>query len=271
MVAAVFLSVLCLSTPGDAQEPDLSGVWQMNWELSDNPRERAPDEVGGRNRDGWSGRGGGIGGVGGFGRGPRGLGRSGTASRGRDDAEDRQARIERARDVLADLLTAPRSMTIEQDRREVLLRYDDGRYVRIVPDDRDHAGIAGSTEVIRRARWQDGRLVAEIKVEGGPKVVHELELRLGGEQLFVLTTLPASDAYDEVELKRYYDRADTSSRTGRPQALSVRDAGQRHEVLRGDGARAGVTRHLDLGQIEVALQNQHAEAAWRKKAFGVGK
>ena len=198
--------VLCvlLSTLVAAQEPDLSGVWQMNWELSDNPRERAPDEVGGRRRGGWSG--GGFGGVGGFGRGPGGVGRSGGASGGRDGTDPDPDRIERTRDVLADLLTAPRSMTIEQDSREVLLRYDDGRYVRIVPDDRDHAGIAGSTEVSRRARWQDGRLVAEIKVDGGPKVVHELEVRLGGEQLFVLTTLIASDAYDEVQLKRYYDR-----------------------------------------------------------------
>ena len=68
--------------------------------------------------------------------------------------------------ALQDLMSAPRRMTIVIDEREVLLTYGDGRVVRLIPDGREHAGIAGnSMEVTRRTAWDDRRLVAQIELE----------------------------------------------------------------------------------------------------------
>ena len=109
--------------------------------------------------------------------------------------------------AVADLLAAPRQMTITHDAREILFRYDDGRYVRLVPDAREHAGIAGGTRVTRKVRWEGDTLVAEVKLESNQKIVHEFELRLGGEQLVVTTTLEPRGSQDELQLRRVFDAA----------------------------------------------------------------
>ena len=109
--------------------------------------------------------------------------------------------------AVADLLTAPRQMTITHDAREILFTYDDGRYVRLVPDNRAHAGIAGGTRVTRKARWEGDTLVAEIKLKSNQKIVHEFVLRFDGEQLVVTTTLEPRGSQDELQLRRVYDDA----------------------------------------------------------------
>ena len=98
-------------------------------------------------------------------------------------------------------------MTITHDAREILFTYDDGRYVRLVPDDREHAGLAGGIRVTRKARWEGDTLVAEIKLESNQKIVHEFALRLDGEQLVVTTTLEPRGSRNELELRRVYDTA----------------------------------------------------------------
>ena len=190
--------MLGLPGVGAGQEPDLSGVWLLNWELSDDPRAQAPSGVGDGGRRG--GRpGGGFGGAGGFG------GRGGWPGRPDGGSRPDPERAARTREAFADLLTAPRQMTIEQDAREIRFAYDDGRYVRIVPDDREHAGIAGTSEVTRRARWENGVLVIGIRLDSGPEVLHELEVRLEGEQLIVTTTVEPRGSQDEIRLQRVYD------------------------------------------------------------------
>ena len=173
-------------------------VWLLNWELSDNPRAQVPAGAGedGRGRRP-VGPGGGFGGPGG-------------AGFGRPFPEDREASgRERSAQfqAVADLLAAPRQMTITHDAREILFRYDDGRYVRLVPDAREHAGIAGGTRVTRKVRWEGDTLVAEVKLESNQKIVHEFELRLGGEQLVVTTTLEPRGSQDELQLRRVFDAA----------------------------------------------------------------
>ena len=194
-VAAV---VLGLPGVGAGQEPDLSGVWLLNWELSDDPNEQTPSAVGDGGRRG-SRPGGGFRGPGGYG------GRGGWSGRPSDGNPPDPERMARAREAIADLLTAPRQMTIEQNAREIRFAYDDGRYVRIVPDNKEHAGIAGTTEVIRKAGWKNGVLVVEVRPDSGPKVIHELELRLEGEQLVVTTTIEPRGSQDEIRLRRVYD------------------------------------------------------------------
>lgn len=71
-----------------AERPDFSGDWQLNEELSENPRDKMMEKMGGgRGRGGSGGKGGG--GMGGGMRGGGGSGGSGGGSR-----EDMQARFE---------------------------------------------------------------------------------------------------------------------------------------------------------------------------------
>ena len=113
---------------GLAQEAGLpqAGTWVLNDELSDDPRagrgERADGDA--RRRGGRPGFGGGPGGFGG--RGGRFGGRGGD----RPDPE----LAARMREAMRDLMTAARRMTIAGDAEEVVLTFNDGRVVRLIPD-----------------------------------------------------------------------------------------------------------------------------------------
>ena len=173
-----------------AETADLSGTWLLNYELSDDPRGN-PVAVG---DDGRRGRGGGFG------------GRNGRAGDG-IDPEKLRKRMSGVREAFADLLTAPRRMTIVQQESESVLTYDDGRLVRLIPDGREHAGIAGQgIKVIRKTSWDAGALRAEIRIESGPKLIHVLEPRLHGKQLVATTTVEPHGDNDGLELRRIYDR-----------------------------------------------------------------
>ena len=212
LIALPVVAAAPLAAPAQAESatPDLSGLWQLNYDLSDDPQGNVPGAVGEgpRRRPGGGfgvgGPGGGFGGRGGgFG------GRGGGWGRPEGDEANRPRGERRAemREALADLMTAPRQMTIAQREREIALRYDDGRAVRLIPDNREHAGIAGSgVEVTRKTRWEAGTLVAEIRLESGFKLTHVLEPRLEGAQLVVTTTIAPRGDFDGQEVRRVYNR-----------------------------------------------------------------
>ena len=205
---AVIMSLALLIIPRAVAAPfaetaDLSGTWLLNYELSDDPRGN-PVAVG---DDGRRGRGGGFGGrIGRPGGGRTGRGGYGRAGDG-IDPEKLRKRMTGVREAFADLLTAPRRMTIVQRESESVLTYDDGRLVRLIPDGREHAGIAGQgIKIIRKTSWDAGALRAEIRIESGPKLIHVLEPRLHGEQLVATTTVEPHGDNAGLELRRIYDR-----------------------------------------------------------------
>ena len=202
LVACCALSIGATGIEGQTY-PDLSGVWVLNYELSDDPRRQVPLEVGERPRS----RGPTGGGFGGFGGGGFGAGGGGWNGDDRRRIGPSIEEIDALRAAVADQLTAPRQMTITQDRREILFSYDDGRYVRIVPDGKEHAGIADTSRVMRKVHWQGQVLFAEVKFQTNQKIFHQLELRHDGEQLVLITILEARGAQDEVRLRRVYDLA----------------------------------------------------------------
>ena len=113
--------------------------------------------------------------------------------------------------AMMDLMTAPRRMTVVETDGEVLLTYDDGRALRLIPDDQEHAGIAGSSmRVTRRTKWIGERLVARIELQSRMKLTLEqtYELVLEGQQLVVTSTFEGDrfENDDARELRRVYDR-----------------------------------------------------------------
>ena len=190
--------------------PNLTGVWLLNYESSDDPHAQVPAGVGedqrglGRYGGGGDGFGGGFGG-GGFGRSRFPGGGRGT----RDDYQRRDGltaeQVDALRVAIRDQLTAPRRMTIAHETHRGVV------HVRRRPLHTDRPGRTGT----RGHRWQpagnaEGRLEGRGPRRGGqvrdrPKVMHELELRRGGEQLVFTTVLEPRGSQDEVRLRRVYD------------------------------------------------------------------
>ena len=113
--------------------------------------------------------------------------------------------------AMKDLMTAARRMTIVETEREVLLTYDDGRVVRLIPDDREHAGIAGSSmQVKRRTKWTGEKLLTRIELQSRMKFKLEqtYEVRLNGQQLVVTSKFDGErfGNDEDRELRRVYDR-----------------------------------------------------------------
>lgn len=204
-----------------AQDPEgeraIQGVWVLNDELSDDPRpvfgsdgERGQGRRGSAARGG-RGRGPGGGGVGGFGGG-RGGGRGGGGRGGnRPDPEDMAEMREAMRSAMTDLMTTARRLTIVETAREALLTYDDGRVVRLIPDDRDHAGVAGrSMQVTRRTTWNGDTLVTHIELQSrmALRIERSYTVRLDGQQLVIVSTFDGERfrTDEDREVRHIYDR-----------------------------------------------------------------
>ena len=179
-------------------EPTVEGVWELNYELSDDPRARVEQRAG---RPEGGGRGGGAGG-----RGGGGGGRGGGGGGDRPDPEQ----VAAMRAAMQELLTAARRMTIvvDRERDEVLFTYDDGRVMRLVPDGEEHAGLVGvdGIEVTRTTRWLEGALTTEIDLPSGGRMTVTYGLELEGALLAVSATLEGG-RFEDRELRRVYDRS----------------------------------------------------------------
>ncbi len=201
----------------EAQTGGIDGVWVLNRDLSDDPSGRLagredgdrgdPDRGGGFGGRGPGGFGGGRGGFGG-GRGGFGGDRGGDRPDPQEMARMRQA----MREAMSALLAAPGRMTIVTTADEVGLRYADGRVVRLIPDNRDHAGLAGSSmQVRRKTRWDGDRLVTEVELDTRRsfRVQRSYEVRAddgGGRQLIVTSRVEGGRGGDGGgEFRRVYD------------------------------------------------------------------
>ena len=204
---------------GGAQDNEraLAGSWVINEDLSDDrrPQPGGPeedDERRGRGGFGGPGRrpGGGFGARGGFG-GRDGFGGRGGGFGGGGDPEQMARMRAGMQDAMRDLMTAPRRMTIAADEREIVLTYDDRRVVRLVPDGREHSGLAGtSARVTRKTRWRGAALETEIELQSRMelRVRQRYEVRTtdaGARQLVVTSRIDGGRRGRDRELRRVYD------------------------------------------------------------------
>ena len=196
-------------TPDGA--PTFDGEWRLDDELSDgpNPRSWRGKRRGGGNRQGNGGFGGGFGGFGrrgGFGGRPD----HGQPSRRDNPAGERAAR----QGAIEDLTTAPRRMTITTGRREIELRYNDGRVVRLIPDDREHSGLAGTELAVKRVTsWKGETLTTQIDIQTRQKfrVRQTYALSLEGTRLTVASQYEGDGVGDDEdrEFRQVYERVST--------------------------------------------------------------
>ena len=193
---ALHAAVAAPAATGAVQDHErtLDGSWVVNEDLSDELRPRPP------RRDGDDER-----------RGRGGFGRPGRRGGGFGGDPEQAARMRaNLQEAIRDLLTAPRRMTIVTDPDEIVLTYDDGRVVRLIPDDREHSGLAGtSAQVTRRTSWRGTTLEAEIELQArvGIRVHQSYEVRIsdGHRQLIVTSRISGGRRGREREFRRVYD------------------------------------------------------------------
>lgn len=180
---------------GAEQESELvqAGTWVLNAELSDEPPDRSGERRGGGRR--------GLGGRGG--RGP--------------DPE----RVARIQETVRELVRAARRITIAGDAGELVLTYGDGTEVRLIPDGREHEGVAGSgAQVTRTTQWNGENLETAVELPLPLPIPRSLTVHQtyevqdgadGGRQLVVTSRIegpaPRLRAGDR-EVRRVYDDAE---------------------------------------------------------------
>ncbi len=197
-----WMVVLCLLPGGilaSEERPDFTGSWVLNEELSENPRDKMRQSMGGGRSGGGGMGGGGRGGGSGMGGGGRGGG-SGMGGGGRGGSMggsgmggDREAMRQR----FADAAAKAARLEITQGE-ELSILYADGS-LRVVPVD----GEAGDI----KSHWKGDRLVVELKGDGGRQIKETLQLAEDGARLHVTTRMSGDLNRPTISFLRVYDMA----------------------------------------------------------------
>ncbi|MDH3215001.1 MAG: hypothetical protein OEN01_01765 [Candidatus Krumholzibacteria bacterium] len=186
---------------GKISGADISGTWQVNTELSDDPREMIQKKTekmragrgGGGFRGGRNRRGGFAGGRGGA---------DSNGGRGGPNREQMQERFRQLED-------GRRNMVIEQKGDEVAMIYASGDTMTIVPDGKTHKQKTAAGEVEIEARWKDLALEVKIKGSNGAAMTRLYRLSADGRlEMIAFVELPRGNelveiitVYDEVKLE----------------------------------------------------------------------
>jgi hypothetical protein len=194
------LAIACIALGADssaqtAARPALTGAWTLNKDLSDKAPERAErqqDGRGGRRGGGGMGRGGGGMGRGGFGGG---MGRGGRGS----DAQD----MARMRDAMRDLLEPADRLTIVETESMVIVTSSDGRTTRLSPDGKKIKDE--NTNVERRTRWEDGKLVSEVGGLGPGRITQTFGVDPDARQLRIVTAIEGGRESQPRTVTHVYD------------------------------------------------------------------
>jgi hypothetical protein len=178
-----------------ADTKSIVGVWTLNKDASDAPRERADgDEQERRGDHAGRGFGGGIGRGGG-----RGSGRGGGGGR---DPEDMRRRMQAMRDIM----DAPERLTIAQTESLIIITTGDGRTTRLSPDGKNIKDE--STGFERKTKREGGHVVTEI-TGGFGKIVETYTVDPEHHQLTVTLQVDHSRAPNGGVIHRVYDAGGT--------------------------------------------------------------
>ena len=166
------------------------GAWTLDKKLSDVAEDR-PRGGGGQHSRGGGGfpGGGGHRGGGGF---PGGGG--GFPGGGHTQDPDEVARWQEA---WRDLVMAPDHMTIVQTESMIIITARDGRTTRLSPDGKKIKDE--STNIERKTKWEDGKLVSEISGTAG-KAIETYLVNPTQHELLVVVRLESSGSDENVRM-----------------------------------------------------------------------
>ena len=210
--ALLLVAAAGLPAAGDpAEHNDITGTWQLNEELSENPRDKMREAMSSRGGRG-GGRGGGFGGPGGgggFGGGRGGGGRGGgfggpgggrgpggAGGANREEMQERMRALEESFQVLE----------INHQEPEMLVRYGEERQETIYTDGRAFDRTVGRGELVEAtAKWKGKeRIVVKAEGERG-KVTETWEWVADAGQLWLTVKVSGSGRMPDFEYRRVYD------------------------------------------------------------------
>jgi hypothetical protein len=200
-VVVVWMSAGAFVIAASPAREGFGGVWVINRDRGDAPGVPNAPEAGGA--DGGRRGGGGFRGRGGFG------GRGGGAGGGGDGAGSENA-VERRlamRNYMRAVMEASKQLTVVVRDESVSITGADGSVVVLKTDGKktEERVANGLVKLSRKARWDGDKLVQEIEIEGGPKVVRSFELSPGGTQLQLTTKVDGARG-GPMTLLRIYER-----------------------------------------------------------------
>ena len=168
-----------------ADRPDFSGTWQLNEELSENPRDQMSKNTGGR--------GGGRGGM-------RGEGNRGSGGQGRDPG-GMQERLQSMKERIE-------TLEIQHQDPELAIGFGDGTRRILFTDGREMEDNLEAGVFEAKAKWKQASSVV-LKAENavGQKITEIYELDASGQRLEVTTRIEGGDRRPDLSFKRVYDRS----------------------------------------------------------------
>jgi hypothetical protein len=191
-VAPGALYLLLLATPGSspAQKVDFTGSWVLDEKESDNPRGQF-EGAGGRQPGMNPGSGGRP-----SGERPSG-GRGGTMS---------QEDMEQMRAMMQSVMQASEALRIVQDDSTFVVVDLEGTLRVHHPDGREKSyPLEGVGYVESRAKWDDDKLVVELRMDGGIRVTRTYELDEEDRQLHVRVRMEGGQLPRTTNFRRVYD------------------------------------------------------------------
>jgi hypothetical protein len=188
------------AAPAQSGKHSFAGVWKLNRDQSDDPRQKLEQASSGGG--GWGqGPGGGWGGWGGGGWGVPGTGRGGWNRGGRPIPED----------GVADMSDFSQ-LTIEQSDTSAKVTGATGRVLAQYSSDNgaEKAASKKSKDSAKEppvAQWQGDRLVTTVNMPRGGRATRSFELSNDGNQLYVATRLESPRFDQPVNIRFVYDAA----------------------------------------------------------------
>jgi hypothetical protein len=199
------------SAPETSQgQPALNGIWKLNRDESDDPREKLRSAMQDRDQNGGMGRHGGMGG-GGVTMGVPGIGGMGRpGGPGGGQGRGPGAGSEEQRGRLRDIVEAPDQLKIAQKGPETDMTDTEGRVRSLFTDGRKlekPKKDGAQTQV--KARWDHATLITEEKGPNGEKISHSYEITGDGNQLADTLTLESNRLNTPIIVRSVYDKADS--------------------------------------------------------------
>lgn len=187
---ALLLLVLALPGSSLAQEVDFSGSWVLNESESDNPRARFQGTTGSGRQPGMRGRTG---------------ARPPAGARGGMSDADR----EQMRQMMASVMVASETLRVAQDDSTFMVDDDEGTLrVHHLDGRKKFFPLGGVGNVESKAKWDDEKVVVEMRLEGGVRVTKTYELDSERRRLSVRVRMEGGQLRQSMDFRRVYDAVD---------------------------------------------------------------
>ncbi|MEN8179559.1 MAG: hypothetical protein ABFS39_13210 [Pseudomonadota bacterium] len=199
--------------------PDLSGLWTLNREMSDNPREKIKEATQ-QARSASRGQGHSRGGMGRGGQRSGGMGGRPSSARMVGRGRGRPGGESMSQGLRA-LLNGPETMELTHEEPMLLIVTDDGKRQRVFTDMRGASvsAMGGMDQNVTIAGWEQDVLVIETTTSLHPRLIQEFKLDADTHRLLVRTIVQPLWLAEKIIINRLYEAAEVQMHTNKNAAL----------------------------------------------------